>query len=295
MAVTVNIPVASIIVGDRRREEYGAVDELAASIERYGLLHPIVVDIERNLVAGGRRLAAVRQLGMEHVAVRMLDTLSPAERREIELEENLQRKDLTSHELSKELIEDAHAIAERILSTNLVDKPIPRGQKPTYGVPKAEVARALATSTSDLVRAEQHVAAVEQHPILKDEPQATAIDYAKAVKQEPALQGGLVASVVGHYRDNLVRQREQAATPPAEVERVMATLPPPPKEPDEEKRYRTLIDAIERLMSQNPPDDFADDDLQRWTKPLGDTLKALDEWTGRARKSLGRQTLRAVK
>lgn len=285
MAVTVNIPVASIIVGDRRREEYGAVEELAASIERYGLLHPIVVDVERNLVAGGRRLAAVRQLGMEHIAVRMLDTLSPTERREIELEENLQRKDLTSYELSKELTEDAHTIAERIVSTNSVETPR-TGRPSVYGVPKTEVAKALATSTSDLVRAEQHVAAVEAHPELKDEPQSTAIDYAKAVKQEPQLQGGLISSVVGHYRDNLMR------------ERALAALPPPPREPDEEKQYRTLIETVERLMSQNPPDHFADDEPQRWTRDLDSSLKALNEWSGRTRDALKNQAnrpLRAVK
>ena len=40
------VEVASIIVGERCREDYRDVDQLAASIARYGLLHPIVVDAQ---------------------------------------------------------------------------------------------------------------------------------------------------------------------------------------------------------------------------------------------------------
>ena len=47
--------------------------------------------------ADGRRLAACKLLGLHHVEVRRFGELSPAERRVIELEENLHRKDLTAH------------------------------------------------------------------------------------------------------------------------------------------------------------------------------------------------------
>lgn len=54
--------IADIKVGKRRREEMGDIEGLAASIRRYGLIHPVVVDQDWNLVAGSRRLAALNQL-----------------------------------------------------------------------------------------------------------------------------------------------------------------------------------------------------------------------------------------
>jgi len=90
------------IRGERFREDYGEIEELAVSIQRYGLLHPIVVekDEEGNiwLVAGERRLKAHRLLGLEEIEVRFLGELNELERREIEIEENLRRKNFTWQE-----------------------------------------------------------------------------------------------------------------------------------------------------------------------------------------------------
>ena len=71
------------------------MDELGGSIKRNGLLHPIVIDRESFLVAGGRRLKAHKDLGMEMIQVHYLDQLDLYEARAIELEENIKRVDLT--------------------------------------------------------------------------------------------------------------------------------------------------------------------------------------------------------
>lgn len=97
------IPIAQIVVGERRRLEYGDLHELAASIEQYGLIHPIVVDADGRLVAGERRLKACQSLGWTEIDVRDFGALTDAERSEIELEENLRRKDLTPYERSRTL------------------------------------------------------------------------------------------------------------------------------------------------------------------------------------------------
>ena len=86
------------IKGERFRDDYGEIEELAVSIQRYGLLHPIIVDEEMNLIAGERRLKAHRLLGIEEIEVRQLKDISELERREIEIEENLKRKDFTWQE-----------------------------------------------------------------------------------------------------------------------------------------------------------------------------------------------------
>lgn len=90
------IPVASIKISpDRQRKEIKDVDKLADSIKRIGLLHPIVVTRENELVAGERRFRAFQRLKLELIPVHYLDELNPTEARLIELEENVKRVDLT--------------------------------------------------------------------------------------------------------------------------------------------------------------------------------------------------------
>lgn len=106
------VPVEAIVVGDRRREDLGDIAALAASISRHGLLHPIVVDEQTRLVAGGRRLAAAKQLGWARIEIRRLGDLTDTELREIELEENVRRKDLTEYERSRQMVALAQVAAE---------------------------------------------------------------------------------------------------------------------------------------------------------------------------------------
>ena len=61
--------IDSIRVGARHRTDLGDIDALAASIERQGLLQPITVTPDGDLVCGARRLAALRQLGHRQVSV----------------------------------------------------------------------------------------------------------------------------------------------------------------------------------------------------------------------------------
>lgn len=106
------LQIAHIVIGERRREDLGDIDGLARSITRYGLLHPIVVDDDNRLVAGERRLRACQQLGHSEIDVRRLAELTEPELREIELEENLRRKDLTEYERSKTITRRAHLARE---------------------------------------------------------------------------------------------------------------------------------------------------------------------------------------
>jgi len=83
---------------DRTRADMGDIDALAFSIKTKGLINPITVeevDGEYKLLAGGRRYTACKTLGIEEVNVRIYQgPLSPIERKSIELEENIRRKDL---------------------------------------------------------------------------------------------------------------------------------------------------------------------------------------------------------
>ena len=88
------IPLVSIKVGDRFRSALGDLTGLKSSIERVGLLNPICVDTDLNLITGRRRLEACHQLGWEEVECTILP-LDSFESKLAELQENTERENLT--------------------------------------------------------------------------------------------------------------------------------------------------------------------------------------------------------
>lgn len=96
------IKVTDIVEGNRGRVKYDKIESLAESINQFGLLQPIVVDKDLTLVAGCRRLHAIKKLGWTELEwgnhVKSMGELSELELKEMELEENLQRENLSWEE-----------------------------------------------------------------------------------------------------------------------------------------------------------------------------------------------------
>ena len=93
------VALDEIVVTGRFRSDLGDVSELADSIARVGLLHPLVITADRRLVAGARRLAACRQLGWTHAPVHVVAGLDDAAALLIaERDENTCRKAMTPEE-----------------------------------------------------------------------------------------------------------------------------------------------------------------------------------------------------
>jgi ParB family chromosome partitioning protein len=67
--------ICDIKIGGRHREDLGDIDSLADSIKRVGLLHPPVVTEQGTLIAGERRLEAVKKLGRDEVPVTVAKNL----------------------------------------------------------------------------------------------------------------------------------------------------------------------------------------------------------------------------
>lgn len=173
--MTAELGISLVRVGDRRREDYGDITGLAKSIDRYGLLHPIVVDADDNLVAGGRRLEAVKKLGWPSIPIRRLGELSETELREIELEENLRRKDLTEIERSRDMLVLVEATSDTIdVSSHGETK-----GRPSEPGSLRRVAERIGVSKDTIRRAKEHVAAVDEFPDLEPLPQKTAIKTAR--------------------------------------------------------------------------------------------------------------------
>lgn len=82
---------------DQPRKDFGDIEELAASIRTHGLISPIVVSPSGNrrfrIIAGERRFRACRMAGLAQVRA-IVRTLEEQSRIEVQLVENIQRKDL---------------------------------------------------------------------------------------------------------------------------------------------------------------------------------------------------------
>lgn len=91
--------IDEIVVGDRVRQDVGELTLLKQSIKRVGLINPIVINENNELLAGYRRLQACKEIGMEEIEVKVV-RMEDDRLRELDWEyhENIGRKDLTAED-----------------------------------------------------------------------------------------------------------------------------------------------------------------------------------------------------
>ena len=95
------VPIEKIKIGERFRADLGDLHSLIESIKEKGIIQPITLDENYILLAGGRRLAAAREVGLKAVPAIFRKSKNELDSREIELIENIARKDMTWAERSK--------------------------------------------------------------------------------------------------------------------------------------------------------------------------------------------------
>lgn len=94
------VKIEDIKVKKRVRRDLGDLTALKESMHRYGLMNPITLNSNYELVAGERRLEAAKSLGWERINANVLDSnVDNIRQLEMELEENNQRKEFTDEEL----------------------------------------------------------------------------------------------------------------------------------------------------------------------------------------------------
>lgn len=185
------VKVTEVIVGSRFRKEVGDLSSLVESIREVGLLHPIVVNEKRELIAGVRRLEACKKIGWTEVPVHVvpLDELVKGE-----FHENTVRKDF----VASELVAVKRVLGPEVEETRIGHRPskeekgaesapFPRGKT------RDVVAKYAGVSHDTLAKAEAIVEAAEKNPekfgkLLEGvDAGRTSIHYAyKAVKREEA-------------------------------------------------------------------------------------------------------------
>lgn len=140
----------------RFRQEMGDVASLAASILEKGQLQPIVIDDLNRLICGGRRLAACI-LANHKVLCRRLKNVTELQIRELELLENIERKQFTP-------AEEAAAIAQIHEMRVKTEGAAQCGTNEGWSLQKT--AGLLGVSKTTVARAIDVAAVVEQFPEL---------------------------------------------------------------------------------------------------------------------------------
>lgn len=87
------IPINDIIIRERQRKDLGDINEIAESLQRIGQIHNIGINENNELIWGMRRLTAAKQLGWTEIEATKREGLTEEREQEIELEEDIKRKD----------------------------------------------------------------------------------------------------------------------------------------------------------------------------------------------------------
>lgn len=91
------------VKGGRRSLNEDKVKWMAQSIEEIGLLNPITIDLEYNLIAGAHRLEAVKRLGRDTIECNQVD-LKGLQAELAEIDENLVRHNLNHIDEADQLL-----------------------------------------------------------------------------------------------------------------------------------------------------------------------------------------------
>lgn len=121
------LDIVKIKVGDRIREDFGNIDKLAENIKEHGLINPITVTPQYELIAGERRLRALKKLGYKQVEVNVIAVEDAEQQLRLEISENTARKNFTPEEIliygrQLERIESARANERKVAGKGIDHK-----------------------------------------------------------------------------------------------------------------------------------------------------------------------------
>lgn len=306
-------PVASIVVGERRRKDMGDLNELARSLAQCGLIQPIVIDDDGRLVAGGRRLAAAKLLGWQEIDCRLFGALSDVERREIELEENIRRKDLLPGERDELIMRLGQVAAEAdreafvktvddgANSVKSVDAIPPRGRgHPERPGSLRRTAARIGMSQENLRRAQQAAISRVCHDLPIETAREDAIAYDLAVRADPSQAGRPATGMAKERRDarrraTVPEQREERGGQVTVAESELGTGRPPeggaesapPTTGEKISRARrrgeffAAVDAIRKATGRIEPETLPACLLRTDWGAVDTLVWELGEWSGR--------------
>jgi len=269
-----DVRITAIKVGKRYRKDLGNLDGLVKSIERVGLLQPIVITkANKRLIAGYRRLEACKLLGWEEIPAHSIEL------KEIirgEYAENTERKPFLPTEIDA-IRRDVEPIEARLAKKRMGGK-----KSSTSGTTRDKVAAATGVSGRTLSKIKEVVDAA------KDDPE----QYGHLTKQMDET-GNVDRAHRSVRRKKTVAAQDKAAVDPGPLDKgkkytvIYADVPWPEEawsketglDRSPEKHYRTMtLDEIKAL----PVPSIAHDDCAMffWTKAnrMADAIDIIRLW-----------------
>ena len=240
------VPVSAITFDEQRQRDEvdpAHAEELAKSIEKIGLLAPIIVDRANHLIAGRHRLEAYRLREWQEIEVKYYEELSDLDRMIVEFDENMKRKALSWQEASRAI----DRIHELQLAAN-----------PGKGWRIEDTAQSLGVSTTKVAEDLMLARARDNEHVMKRPSRRGALT---TLKRERELE--LLRELARRRALDLGLTSESAATSGgrvihADCREVLATMQP---------------DSID-LVFMDPPWGIDFDSAAMWTK---DWMKSFDD------------------
>lgn len=182
---------------DQPREEMGDLEELKASIQEHGIIQPCIVSVAGDdryrLIAGERRWTAATQLGLKSIPC-VIRTVDEHRRLEVQLIENIHRKDLSP-------LEEARAYQKLMVEFNLSQRQL--ASRLGRSVAAINQMLRLLTLPEDLMESVQ----TSEHLT-----RSVLLEIAK--KESPELQRELLQKALsGSVTVRALRERTTPATP----------------------------------------------------------------------------------
>ena len=236
-----DILISDITIKDRFRQELGSLTSLSESIAEKGLIQPITVDTNLTLVAGRRRLAAAVAAGLDKIPAVIREIADELDAREIELFENLHRKDPEWQEEIR-LVAEIHRLMQekhgdnwtQLATSKLLGKSRPAISDAVELAEAMDVIPELEeSSTADMARKKYQ--RIIEEVIVKE-----ALEEAKDKNQKRAIMWASDHYIVG----------------------------------DVNKRIGTIADGVMHFAEVDPPYGI---DLKKMRKDKGELLKTYDE------------------
>jgi len=197
---------------DRYRKDMKKLVELKDSIATYGQIQPILITDDYELVAGGRRLAACAILGVRVKAIFKKD-VSDVELRELELEENLQRENLSP-------AEEVQAIAE-IHRLKQLSHGVSSPGKKDQGWPLKKTAAMTNQSIANVAEAIELAKLIEQFPLLANAKTKKEIKKVAKITTDLMLRMTNLSS----YEADIAESDESITLEHADAKKHMTTIP----------------------------------------------------------------------
>ena len=264
----------------------GDLAGLAKSIERYGLLHPIVIDDHRHLVAGMRRIEACKRLGWTEIEATRHGDLTPADRDRMELEENIKRKDLTTAEIAKNMKALATQVAKElkakedkqkasedntefspVTSKNSSNQKHPGG-RPRKPEAQAKVADEMGVPQQTLSTNLAYADAVEKYPDLATTPgvpMTDAIVMAKALDSLPEEARAQKVQALHEGQRGIL----------ADLRGLPSMPPPEPKPPDYQKAWSAGLKHLKQGLEKLSDEETLQGMQRKWSPEVTKTQHEL--------------------